>query len=385
VARTAAAPEEGIGRGAAAEGTPRPAASEGDVDFLRTQITRDMQRIESRHRPALGGELGFRQRQGEAGLSALTELRGSADVDVPVTFSGRLTLRISEVQVDAGDVAQAALPRFGTGGSGAAGVQRALGTEVHATFESRHLVADVGVTPIGFPALAVIGGVRVRGNVGPLSLAAEGSSRTVNDSFVSMVSTTDPATGNQWGAVLLQGGRVDLSFDGDLGTVYAYGEAGRLIGLRVQDNTRVAGGAGAEFLLASGPWGEVRVGPGFTALAYENNERFFTFGHGGYFSPQRFFHGSGVFRWRRAGALRWDASAEPGYDYYEEAHAPFFPLKPDGSFYPGKTEGGFSFTGRAFLGIGVSDRFEVGLSASVQQAPEFQEVRAGIVLRAGGL
>jgi hypothetical protein len=131
--------------------------------------------------------------------------------------------------------------------------------------------------------------------------------------------------------------------------------------------------------------GEFRLGPVFSSLTYANNQRFFTFGHGGYFSPQRFFHGGGILRWQRAGTVRWDASAEPGYDYYQEAHAPIFPLEPDGSYYAGRTQGGASFTGRAFLGIGVGDKFELGLSAAIQQAPQFQEVRAGIVLRAGGL
>src|SRR5205814_8610057 len=97
-------PREGVGRGLLSAGTPR-LASRMDPELLRSQITRDRQRIDSRHRPAIGGDVGFRQRQGEQGLSALTEYRGSGDVEVPIALSGRLTLRISEVQVDAGAVA----------------------------------------------------------------------------------------------------------------------------------------------------------------------------------------------------------------------------------------------------------------------------------------
>ena len=151
------------------------------------------------------------------------------------------------------------------------------------------------------------------------------------------------------------------------------------------DNRRFAGGGGAELALGAGPLGELRLGPAFTALAFENNQRFFTFGNGGYFSPQRFFHGAGVLRWQHLGAVRWDAAAEPGYVWYQEAHAPILPFDPNSGFYAGKTEGGFSFTGRAFLGIGVGGGFELGLSGGVQRAPEFQEMRAGVVLRAAGL
>src|SRR5205807_2074333 len=83
-----------------------------------------------------GDDLAVRQRQGEQGLSALTEVRGAANVEVPIALVGRLTLRISEVQLDAGPVAVSAGPRFGTGAPGGTGPQRALGTELHATYES---------------------------------------------------------------------------------------------------------------------------------------------------------------------------------------------------------------------------------------------------------
>ena len=382
--RSAQVPKEGIGRALAVEGTPRRAA-QTDPEVLHAQIARDMQRIESRHRPAIGGDFAVRQREGEQGLSALTEVRGAANVEVPIALVGRLTLRISEVQLDAGPVAVSAGPRFGTGAPGGTGPQRALGTELHAIYESRHFVGDVGVTPLGFQVLAAVGGVRLRGNLGPLSISAEAASRSVTESFVSMASARDPATGKLWGGVLLQGGRLDLSLNGRIGSIYAFGEGGRLIGLRVLDNTRFAGGGGAEVSVGAGPLGELRFGPSFTSLTFQNNERFFTFGHGGYFSPQRFFHGAAVLRWQRAGTLRWDAAAEPGYDWYQEAHALVFPLAPDGTFYAGKTADGFSFNARAFLGVGIGGGFELGLSGAMQRAPEFREMRAAIILRAGDL
>jgi len=216
-----------------------------------------------------------------------------------------------------------------------------------------------------------------------VSASLEASSRSVTESFVSMAGATDPGTGEHWGGVLLQGGRLDLGVAGRAGSIWAYGEAGRLIGVRVEDNTRLAAGAGAELSLFRGPLGEIRAGPAVTALSFENNERFFTLGHGGYFSPQRFVHGGLVLKWQRAGKVRWDAAAEPGYDWFEEAHAPVFPLDPDGAFYPGQTQGALSFNGRLFVGIALGSRVELGLNAAIQQAPQFQEVRAGVLLRAG--
>ncbi len=382
VARPAWAPQAGVGRTAAAAGAPRLAAAPASDD-LRNSIARDIQRIEDRHRPGIGGQFEFRQRQGEEGLSGLTEFRESIQTDASIGFSSRATFRITEVELGAGPVASTAASRFGTGAPTAAGDQSALGTELHASWEGTNLGADIGTTGLGFPVLGVVGGVRVRGNLGPLFASIEGSSRSVTESLLSMAGATDPGTGLHWGGVLLQGGRLDLSVSGGAGSVYAYGEAGRLIGLRVQDNVRYAAGAGAELAVPAGELGEFRAGPAVTALSFQNNERFFTLGHGGYFSPQRFVHGGMVFRLRRSGTVRVDAAAEPGYDWYEEAHAPIFPLDPDGGFYPGQTKDGFSFNGHAFLGLALSSRVELGLSGAIQSAPEFQEVRAGVLLRAG--
>src|SRR5207237_2966530 len=160
------------GRPLAGAGTPRRAA-QTDPEVLHAQIARDMQRIEPRHRPAIGGDFAIRQRDGEQGLSALTEVRGAANVEVPISLVGRLTLRISEVQLDAGPVAVSAGPRFGTGAPGGTGPQRALGTGLHAIYEHRHLVGDVGVTPLAFQVLAAAGGIRLRGNRGPPFICAE--------------------------------------------------------------------------------------------------------------------------------------------------------------------------------------------------------------------
>jgi hypothetical protein len=114
--------------------------------------------------------------------------------------------------------------------------------------------------------------------------------------------------------------------------------------------------------------------------------RYFTFGHGGYFSPPRYLHGGLPVRWARAGGVHWEVVAEPGFDTYEEASAPVFPLgggAADVADYPGRTNRGFAFNGRAELGVRLG-LLQAALSAGVLRAPQFQEVRGGIVLSFGG-
>jgi hypothetical protein len=239
--------------------------------------------------------------------------------------------------------------------------------------DSRHFSAVVGTTPLGFPVFSVVGSATLRGSVGPLRVSASGGRRSIDDSLLSFAGTTDPGTGRRWGGVVYDNGRLDLALSYGILGLYGYGDGGRLIGFNVADNARIGGG-GADL-------GEIKIGAGASALSYRNNLSGFTFGQGGYFSPQRFFHGGATFSWRREGPVRWEAVVEPGYDHSEEAVSPIFPLDPASDTANGATSSGASFNAHLALGFKLGPHVETALTGSVQRAPEFQEVRAGLVLR----
>jgi hypothetical protein len=189
--------------------------------------------------------------------------------------------------------------------------------------------------------------------------------------------------------VVTEGGRLDLGIEAGLASIYVYGGYDRLVGVDVLQNRRASAGAGLQVNLFDGAAGLVRAGPTLSLLAFDRNLRFFTYGQGGYFSPQRFIHGGLAVTWRREGTLRWEAVAEPGYDAFRENSSVAFPFAPttdpvSDTLYLGRTSGGPSFNGRVQLGWAISDTVETGLSFAMQRAPEFQEMRAGIVLRFGG-
>ncbi len=354
---------------------------------LRAEILREMQRVRSRHRPSFGGAFSLRQREGEPGLSKLGELRESFGAQTPLGYSARARLDVTAIELDAGAIGSYAAPRFGTG-TAATGRQQAIGTELLATLESRHFDAFVGATPIGFRALSVLGGVRARDSLGPFTFGAELSRKSVVESLLSYAGQRDPATGRNWGGVVMDGGRVDLGLSAGSLRGWGYGEFHRVIGLSVAENRRIAGGAGVELRLAEGDLGGVFVGPSVTALGFDRNLRYFTFGQGGYFSPQRFVHGGLGLTVRRAGALSFEAAAEPGYDAFIEAKSDILPLSrpgEGGAPYLGRQSGGFSFNGHAQLGWQISDAWELGLNAGILRAPEFQELHAGLVLRFAGI
>jgi cellulose synthase operon protein C len=395
--RPAAEIQPGSSVASVPEGVPRRTAlGVGPTDAeLRERVVAEMDRIRSRHRPAAVAEGDGRFRNGEVGFSALYELRQSLHLETSIGYSGRGAAHVSEVELDAGTPGRTAGSRFGSGappaGAPTAGAQRATGTEVRLSYESRHFVADVGTTPIGFPVLSIVGGARLRGTFGPVSLSVEGGSRSVTDSLLSYAGTADPRTGRNWGGVVARGGRLELGLDVGPVNLFGYGEYHRLIGVRVEENQRAAGGGGIELKLYQGPLGDFRMGPTVSLMSYQYNLSFFTIGHGGYFSPQQFFHGGFALRWsgNGTGSLRWDVAAEPGFDTFRQNSAPMFPLNlpgdPTGAApYPALSNHGVSFNGHAFVGWAIASFFELGLSASVQQAPEFQEYRGGVLLRFGG-
>lgn len=359
-------------------------------DALGAQVEEQILGIHNRHRPGFEGGFTARQRQGEAGLSKLLELRQPAELKLPIGFSGHASLQATAVELDSGSVGGSAAPRFGTGGPANGRAQSATGTELRAAWESEHFDAFVGTTPIGFPVLSPLGGVRLRGGFGPLSVALEGSRRSVTDSLLSYAGAHDPATGKTWGGVVMDGGRLDLRLS--LGAVhyFVYGELHRVIGYEVARNLRAAGGAGAEAILYDGFLGQIGLGPSVAALGYDRNLRFFTFGQGGYFSPQRFLHGGLALNLRRTGSVHWSASVEPGYDAFTESASAAFPLAAPGSQeaaaapYPGKRSAGFSLNSHAELGFQLSKDVEAGFTFGILRAPQFQELSGGLMLRFGG-
>ena len=373
--------EAGLGTTALPAGEEERTAARDDA-ALRANIAEEMQRIRDRHRPEFDGGGRFRQRSGEPGLSALVEGRQTAQVGLPLGYSARLLLRASAVELNAGTPAASTATRFGTGGTQVPGQQLVTGAELGLGIDSRHFTAFLGSTPIGFPVFALVGSATLRGSLGPLRVAVSGGRRSIDDSLLSYAGTTDPTTGKRWGGVVYDNGRLDLSAAFGIVDLYAYGDGGHLIGFNVADNWRGGGGGGVNVaLVRDRDLGEIKIGAGGSGLGYQKNLSGFTFGQGGYFSPQRFSHGGLTLSWRREGDLRWEATVEPGYDSSLSAVTPVFPLAGTNDKAPGSETSGASFNGHLALGFRISSHFDAALTGDIQRSPQFQQMTAGLVVR----
>ncbi len=359
----------------------------------RAEIAREMDRIRDRHQPALAATGTLRVREGEPGLSALTELTQSVVSEVPVGYSGRVWFRPSGVELDAGTVAGWAAKRFATGGAQPSATPlRAAGAAVTLGYTGRDLEAEAGTSPLGFPIYWALGRARLQHAFGGLRLAIEGARRSVTESLLSYAGLRDPTTGIYWGGVVSQGGRAEVSLELSPTRWYAFGAYDWLEGYHVAENRRATGGAGVDVTLARDDgWGALTVGLAGLGMQYDLNLRFFTFGHGGYFSPQQYARGNVTVGWRREGRVHWELLAAPGLERFLEDGAPAFPDLPGVSTsgrpsldpYPGQTVKGFALDARAMLGVSLGG-FELRATAAVQRAPEFSEIAGGLVVRYGG-
>jgi cellulose synthase operon protein C len=136
--------------------------------------------------------------------------------------------------------------------------------------------------------------------------------------------------GITWGGVTRSGGHAQLEAGiGNGGYVYGGGGYNIVTGQNVAENNEVEGGAGFGYPLYKEGASTLLSGLDLVYFAYANNQRGFTVGQGGYFSPQNFaqiavpldFHST----W---GKLTYHLRGDLGYMTFREDASPLYPLDP---------------------------------------------------------
>jgi predicted Zn-dependent protease len=166
----------------------------------------------------------------------------------------------------------------------------AQGTSFTAGYERENLRADVGTTPLGFPVWNFVGGILQKGDIGPFGYSLDVSRRPITSTLLSFAGTVDPRTGAVWGGVVATGARVGLSLDKG-GTFGFWSSLGlhKLTGENVQSNDSMR-------LMTGGTWRIINeedrlfsVGLTGTDWRFKQDSGEFTFGQGGYYSPQSYY------------------------------------------------------------------------------------------------
>ncbi|WP_226099804.1 cellulose biosynthesis protein BcsC [Dickeya oryzae] len=355
----------------AGTGTQQPTATLTQINTMMDDLERDS-----------GGwvqtGVQIRGRDGESGLSRLTEAKA------PLTWSSgsfgdsRINFNVTPMTLSAGSSSGDANRRFGTGALAQAlnaanqtlvnelggnfnlaslssaqvlnilqnstkkpnidqvtvdsqGKQNASGAELNLALIGKNYKVDLGSTPLGQELNTLVGGVQWSPKLTDfLTLVVTGERRAVTDSLLSYVGAKDSLTGKRWGQVTKNGGNVLLSYDnGDVG-FYGGGGAYSYLGDNVKSNTGVMANAGAYIRPFHDRDRELKTGISLSWMNFANNLGYYSFGQGGYFSPQDYVSVSFPVEWsQKYDDLNVRAGVSVGYQSYSRDRSDYFPNNPD--------------------------------------------------------
>ncbi|KQM53944.1 cellulose synthase [Sphingomonas sp. Leaf208] len=388
---------------------PQAGVAGGDATLIR--LRDDIARLSDDTGPRAEMKLGFRERSGETGLSELRELSGTATLSTGVA-GGRVSVSATPVVIDSGRPTGSALARFGRNATPEAqgivnalpsalvqaDTQHASGVAVVASYDSPGVRIEVGSTPIGFHNTEMTWGVTAKPKISR-TVTAQGwvKREPVTDSIVSYASTRDPVTGARWGQVMRTGGGASLSWDRDGTGVYADVSGYRYAGEAVRKNRGYQANAGGYLPVYRDERSTLTGGLNLNWQAFDNNQNYFTYGHGGYFSPQSFLSMSVPIRYAY-NSRRWEGrfGVAPGYQSFEQDRAPIYPTDPDAqaeldalkarnsdvrSYYDSLSNTGFAFSADGSLFYRLNPNTRIGASASANTFGTYDDYRSTFELR----
>lgn len=362
------------------------------------------------------GQMQVRGRDGESGLSKLTEAKA------PLTFStvpfgeSRFDFTLTPVSLTAGSAAGDAWRRFGSNAlvqgkvvaAGAASVndapsastdaQKASGVELNMALKGDSYRIDLGSTPLGQDLTTLVGGVQWSPKLTDfLTLILTGERRAMTDSLLSYVGAEDKTSGKRWGQVTKNGANALLSYDnGDAG-FYAGGGAYRYEGENVASNNSVQATAGAYLRPLHGDDRELKVGMSLSWMDFSKNLSYFSYGQGGYFSPQNYAAISFPLDFsRKFDDLKVNVGGSVGYQSYSQDKSAYFPNDPtlqsqlqtlaDGGFvksayYSGGSKNGIGYNLHAGADYKVSKEVTVGGQLGYDTFGDYNESTASLYFR----
>ncbi|NBN58733.1 tetratricopeptide repeat protein [Proteus sp. G2639] len=271
-------------------------------------VQRSIRELEEKVSPWVQGGVAVRHRNGDKGLSNVTEISAPISISSVPGEEFRWEFNVTPVSMTSGSVSGERANRFGTGqlqhaerfaknsdnhdeknkiNADEAGSQRASGVELGLRLSDKNVSFDVGSTPLGKDTATVVGGLTYSpkiGQNGQLTLTAE--RRAIKDSLLSYMGRTDPTTGESWGRVTRNGAKAQYAWDDGKVGAYVGGGIYNYEGKSVASNDEVKAWMGSYAKFYKDEQQEVKAGVHVDYMNFRNNQNNFSLGHGGYFSPQ---------------------------------------------------------------------------------------------------
>ncbi len=281
---------------------------------------------------------GWRVRGGDGGRSRLNEFTLPAEASTILPgYGGRVTTRLEAVALGAGRLGGDSYSLRGVGtnallsSSTLARQNRrddwAVGGSLSLAYARGDVRVQVGDSPFGFRRVNAVGAVEYAPLLAEnLRLRLTAERLAVNDSVLSYAGLRDPNGGRSFGSVVRSGVRGQLEFTQGLAMAYLGGGYATLDGSGVAANTRREGNIGVAYGLIRSPRQELNIGLDVRYQGYSRNLSLFSYGHGGYFSPEMSLTAMLGMDWRRQfGDLDVRLGGSVGWQRYRQAAADVFP------------------------------------------------------------
>lgn len=379
----------------------------------REEAEMQLRTIEGGYSAWLGGTGIIAHRTGDPGFNGLTSLAAEFESSVPIGTTARLTFIARPAFLDSGQANGNAVIQLTTNGvtttspepigtlTGTAASttppaqqnSAGIGGEAQLTFGN--LAIAGGYTPYGFLVSNWTARASWRPGGGPFTFSFNRDS--VKDTQLSFGGLRDPATitsfnaGNVWGGVIANSGNVQYA-RGDLNSGFYVGLGGQyLTGLHVQENRRFDGSMGAYWrVLAMPEYGTLNVGANFFGMHYSYNLNGYTYGMGGYFSPQSYFLANVPITWTGHYLTRWHYTVlgSFGIQAFSEDTEPLAPLDlgiETNTFNNARlaalTSVGANYDLRGQMAYAIGDHWFVGGFASANNSRNYTNLSAGFSVR----
>ncbi|MFP1753822.1 cellulose synthase subunit BcsC-related outer membrane protein [Lonsdalea quercina] len=398
------------------QGTTTASAQNGTF----RQINQMMDALESDTGTWTQAGVQVRGRDGESGLSKLTEAKA------PLTWSSaplgedRFNVTVTPVTLSAGSAEDTSSRRFGLGAiqqsikaqaesssdsfnldkitADSPGAQNATGVELNLALTGKQYKADIGSTPLGQDLSTLVGGVQWSPKLTDfLTLVLTGERRAVTDSLLSYVGARDAFGGQKWGRVTKNGGTALLSYDdGDAGF---YGGAGAYsyLGENVKSNKSLVANAGAYVRPYHDSERELKTGISLSWMDFSRNLSYYSYGQGGYFSPQNFVSVAFPIDYtQKYDDLSVKIGGALGYQSYSQDRSAYYPNNPEWqrmletaaaqgltqeAYYPGTSKNGIGYNLHAGADYKINRNVTIGGQLGYDTFGDYNESHAQLYFR----
>jgi tetratricopeptide (TPR) repeat protein len=376
----------------------------------RDEAEMQLRSIESGYSPWMGGTGTINYRSGDLGFDHLSALEAPFETSMSMGYNARLTIVAKPVFLDSGQangssviqVLEAASPglpltlttipqpigNLTATDTNPPAQQSATGIGGEVQLAFAHLAIAGGYTPSGFLVATFTGRALWKPGNGPITFNFNRDS--VKDTQLSYGGLRDPLgntlgnLGQIWGGVIANQGNVQHAH-GDAQSGFYLAAGGQYItGYKVATNNRMEGSGGAYWRVKTVPeYGNLSIGANFFGMHYAKNQDAFTYGMGGYFSPQAYFLANAPITWNGHSGTTWHYNilGSLGVQAFQVDQTALFPNSAITAYLPAKTSVGPNYDLRAQAAYQISPHWFAGGFLGANNSRNYSAASAGFYVR----